>query len=175
MGEKPHPASLERAAAFDGALMAGRLTRFLHLETARAPDDGPPHEVASKGRFDERPRGNPAQEQRLAEEQQRALGEMLARAVAERERARLGWWGMGVNPTPLGVRLLMGIESAAVRVGVGIGAGCAFVAAIVVAAGARSRSRLQFGATLVAAVLAALFTPSSSRWRRRGWWWSDRY
>src|SRR5919199_5797382 len=47
-------------------------------------------------------------EQQLPE-QNRMLGEALAREIGERERARLGWWwwsGGLPDPTPIGVRLL---------------------------------------------------------------------
>src|ERR671937_482510 len=52
-------------------------------------------------------------------EQNRQLGEALAREIGERERARLGWWSSGSLPdaTPIGVRLLAMLPRQRARIG----------------------------------------------------------
>jgi hypothetical protein len=51
MVEDAHASSFLGAAPGGGALMAGRLTRFLNLERPHRPGEAPPHEVATKARF----------------------------------------------------------------------------------------------------------------------------
>ena len=112
-----------------------------------------------------------AQREQSLLQQNRMLGEALAREVGERERARLSWWSWGDwDPTPIGVRLLSLLPTLASRVFAGAAALAVFVGAVVTALSARGHPRLQ-GAAFVAAVLVLLlFTPNLPR-RRRGWWW----
>jgi hypothetical protein len=57
MVEEPDAARLGGAAARGGALMAGRLTRFLKVEQRHKAGEVPPHDVATKARFAGDPSG----------------------------------------------------------------------------------------------------------------------
>src|SRR5205807_1176749 len=68
-------------------------------------------------------------------QQNRMLGEALAREVGERERARLSWWWSGGlrDPTPIGVRLLGMLPTTRARIVAGAVAAASFVGAALVA------------------------------------------
>ena len=105
-------------------------------------------------------------------QQNRMLGEALAREVAQREQARLSWWASGTgadDATPIGVRLLSLLPGTQSRVIAGVAAALTFVAAVGVALSARGHPRLQIAGFVVGGVLALLFTPNVPR--RRRWWW----
>lgn len=102
----------------------------------------------------------------LSPDQQRLLGEALAREVGERERARLG-----LDPRlPLGLRLLQQIPDSNVRFAVAVAMVAVFFGGGVVAYVARRHTLLQAVGTVVAVALFALFTPGRSNRRR---WWDD--
>jgi hypothetical protein len=117
---------------------------------------------------------SPAVEQTRMErallEQNRLLGEALAREVGE--RARLSWWwrsGGLPDPTPIGMRLLGMLPSLRAKLIAGGVAAAAFLAAVVVAVEARGHPRMQGSAFVVAVLLLLVFTPNLPRYRR--WWW----
>jgi len=109
----------------------------------------------------------------LDADQQRRLGEQLAREVYEREHARLGWMDEGRGQegrreTP-GLRLLRLIPSTRLRLLVALclfGLGCFFAYSFVRADSLPGRlpSMLFFWAVI------ALFVPGRSPRRRRPWW-----
>ena len=98
-------------------------------------------------------------------DQQRLIGEVIARRVAEIEGARLGLDAR----TPLGLRLLQGIADPNVRFAVAMAMVVTFFGAGLVAFVAKNHPVLQTGAMVVAVALLVLFTPS----RRRGYRWWD--
>jgi hypothetical protein len=102
-------------------------------------------------------------------QQNRLLGEALAREVGERERARLSWWSGGPDPTPIGVRLLSMLPTTRARIVAGAVAAAAFVGAALLAFGARRHPLLQGTGFIVGLLLLVLFTPNVPRYRR--WWW----
>lgn len=120
------------------------------------------------------------QQKRLSEaellQQNRMLGEALAREVGERERERLfswGWgWGSGgyYDPTPIGIRLLSLLPSTQSRIIAGAVAVMTFIGAATAALGGRGHPRLQLAGFIVGGLLLVLFTPNMPR-RRRFWWW----
>ena len=108
-----------------------------------------------------------------ASKSQRALGETLARQVAEMEGSRLWWMRERVvnNATPIGFRLLNAIPSPGLRFGVGAGFVGVFAGALLVAFRYRHLDASVEGLALLAAFLvASLFLPNV---RRRGWWSDD--
>ena len=114
------------------------------------------------------------QESRTEQEllqQNRMLGEALAREVGERERARLSWWWSGGmrDPTPIGVRLLGLLPTPRTRIVAGAVAAASFVGAGLLAFGARGHPRLQMAGFVVGLLLLVLFSPNLPRYRR--WWW----
>ncbi len=106
-------------------------------------------------------------------EQNRMLGEALAREVAIREEARLSWWSSGTsgswNSTPIGVRLLSLLPSAQARIVAGVIAAATFVAAAAAALTARGHPRVQIAGFVVGTLLLVLFAPNTPR--RNRWWW----
>jgi hypothetical protein len=104
-------------------------------------------------------------------QQNRKLGEALAREVGERERARLSWWWSGGlrDPTPIGVRLLGMLPTTGARIVAGVVAAASFVGAALLAFGARGHPRLQITGFVVGLLLLVLFSPNLPRYRR--WWW----
>jgi hypothetical protein len=101
-------------------------------------------------------------------EQNRLLGEALAREVAERERGRLGWGASYGDSTPLGIRLLNLIEDPNLRFVAGLLMAGGFIASGLIAFTARHHPGVQTAAFVVAVALLILFTPN--RPRRRRWW-----
>jgi hypothetical protein len=101
-------------------------------------------------------------------EQNRKLGEALAREMGERERARLSWWSGANDMTPVGVRLLSLLPTTRARVLAGAVALATFFAAAITAFVARKHPMLQGAGFLVGLVLLVLFTPNV---RYRRWWW----
>jgi hypothetical protein len=113
------------------------------------------------------------QRQEEARDAQRALGETLARQVAESEGTRLGWMGGPAHFTPIGFRLLGAISSPGLRYGVAAGFVGLFAGALAVAFRYRHLDAGVEGCALLAAFLVlALFLPNTRR-RRRWWWDSD--
>ena len=116
------------------------------------------------------------QQKRLSEaelvQQNRMLGEALAREVGERERERLGGfsWGSGgySDATPIGIRLLSLLPSTQSRIIAGAGAAVTFIAAAGLALGGHGHPRLQLAGFIVGLLLLLLFTPNMPR--RRRWW-----
>ena len=106
-------------------------------------------------------------------QQNRLLGEALAREVGDRERARLSWWwwssGGLPDPTPIGVRLLSMLPTMRAQIVAGAIAAAAFVGAVVLAFEARGHPRLQGTGFVVGVLLLLLFSPNVPRYRR--WWW----
>ena len=106
-------------------------------------------------------------------QQNRRLGEALAREVAIREQARMSWWSSGVsgsyNATPIGVRLLSLLPSTRGRVIAGAIAAATFIASAGAALSARGHPRVQIGGFIVATLLLVLFAPNVPR--RNRWWW----
>jgi hypothetical protein len=100
-------------------------------------------------------------------EQNRKLGEALAREMGERERARLSWWSGANDLTPVGVRLLSLLPTTRARVLAGMVALATFLAAAVTAFVARKHPMLQGAGFVVGLVLLVLFTPNA---RYRRWW-----
>lgn len=130
-----------------------------------------------RGQMQEQKRSEQALEERQDEARntQRALGEALARQVAETEGTRLGWMQERSldDPTPLGVRLLSAISSPGLRIGVAAGLAGLFVGALAVAFRYRHADSAMEGVALLAAFLVlSLFMPNPRR-RRRPWWWGD--
>ena len=103
-------------------------------------------------------------------EQNRLLGESIAREVAEHERLRLGWSGM-YDSTPIGMRLLELIPNQNVRFGVAMGMVATFFGAGTLAYVERNHPVLQTVAIVIAVGLLVLFTPNRrrGRWRRSFW------
>ena len=106
-------------------------------------------------------------------QQNRLLGEALAREVGKREQARLSWWwwsnGGLPDPTPIGVRLLSMLPTTGARVVAGAVAAAAFVGAVVLGFEARGHPRLQGAGFIIGVLLLLMFTPNVPRYRR--WWW----
>jgi hypothetical protein len=104
-------------------------------------------------------------------QQNRMLGEALAREVGERERARMSWWWGGgyQDATPIGLRLLSLLPTTQGRVIAGGLAFVTFVGAVGLALSARGHPRLQGVGFVVGLLLLVLFTPNVPR--RRRWWW----
>lgn len=105
-------------------------------------------------------------------QQNRMLGEALAREVGERERARMSWWWWGSgyqDTTPIGLRLLSLLPTTQARIAAGAAAAVTFVAAVGLALSARGHPRLQGAGFVVGLLLLVLFTPNVPR--RRRWWW----
>src|SRR5207248_9015896 len=93
-------------------------------------------------------------------QQNRRLGEALAREVAERERTRLSWWSGAEDFTPVGMRLLSLFPTTRGRVLAGAVAVGAVLGGAVTAFVARKHPMLQ-GAGFVAGLLTvAPFTPN---------------
>jgi len=112
------------------------------------------------------------QTQRELLQQNRLLGEALAREVGERERARLSWWwssGGLPDATPIGFRLLSMLPTTRARIVAGAVAAGAFVGAALLAFGARRHPMLQGAGFVIGFLLLVLFTPNVPRYRR--WWW----
>lgn len=105
-------------------------------------------------------------------EQNRILGESIAREVAEHERLRLGWGlSSSYDSTPLGLKLLELIPDQNVRFAVAMGMVATFFGAGTVAYLARHHPVVQTVAIVVAVGLLVLFTPNRRRyWYRRGFW-----
>ena len=112
-----------------------------------------------------------AQERTRMEEsllqQNRKLGEALAREVGERERSRLSWWSSGDDLTPVGMRLLSLLPTTRARVLAGSMALATFFGAVITAFVARKHPMLQGAGFVVGLVLLVLFTPNT---RYRRWW-----
>ena len=102
------------------------------------------------------------------QEKNRALGEVLAREVMQRERARMSWWNAGDDATPLGVRLLSGLPDLRWRLCAGAAMVGVFVGSVITALTARGHPRLQGAAFIAAVFVVMLFTPNVPR--RRRWW-----
>jgi hypothetical protein len=103
-------------------------------------------------------------------EQNRRLGEALAREVGERERGRMSFWGNGSqDATPIGFRLLSLLPTTQSRIVAGALAAITFIAAAGAALSARGHPRLQGAGFIVGLLLLVLFTPNLPR--RRRWWW----
>ena len=103
-------------------------------------------------------------------EQNRRLGEALAREVGERERVRMSWWGNGSqDATPIGFRLLSLLPTTQSRIVAGALAAITFIAAAGAALSARGHPRLQGAGFIIGVLLLVLFTPNVPR--RRRWWW----
>ncbi len=102
-------------------------------------------------------------------EQNRLLGEALAREVAEREKMRMGMQDWSYSTAPIGMRLLELIANPNLRFAVAMGLVAAFLAAGTVAYVARNHPVLQTVCIVVAVGLAVLFTPNRGRYNRRFW------
>ncbi|MCA1825987.1 MAG: hypothetical protein LC689_03480 [Myxococcales bacterium] len=103
-------------------------------------------------------------------EQNRLLGESIAREVADHERLKMGWSASSYDSRPLGMRLLEMIPDANVRFGVAMAMVATFFGAGTLAYLARSHPVLQTAGIVVAVGLLVLFTPNrSGRWRRSFW------
>jgi hypothetical protein len=100
-------------------------------------------------------------------QQNRLLGEALAREVAERERTRLSWWNGADDFTPLGLRLLSLFPTTRGRVLAGVVAFGAFLGGAITAFLARKHPMLQGAGFVVALLMVVLFTPNT---RYRRWW-----
>ncbi|MGZ6142683.1 MAG: hypothetical protein ACXWLM_05060 [Myxococcales bacterium] len=104
-------------------------------------------------------------------EQNRLLGESLARAVAEREKLKMGQQDWSYSSEPIGMRLLELIGNPNVRFAVAMALVATFFAAGTMAYVARHHPVLQTVGIVVAVGLLVLFTPNRSRSNRR--WWDD--
>lgn len=100
-------------------------------------------------------------------DQQRLLGEAIARTVAEREGARF----RSDDRTPIGLRLLQGIGDPNVRFAVAMGMVVTFFGAGVAVYVAKGHTLVQAAGAIVAGALFVLFMPRSSR--RTSRWWDD--
>jgi len=110
----------------------------------------------------------PSPEQLL--EQNRMLGEALAREVGNRERTRLSWWESDYDPsTPIGVRLVSLLPTTRARVIAGAIVGAVFIGGAALAYGAPRHSPLRIAGFVLDVVLVILFSPNVPR--RRRWWW----
>lgn len=101
-------------------------------------------------------------------EQNRLLGEALAREVAEREQFKMGTSFSGYSTAPLGMRLLELIGNPNTRFAVAMAMVALFFAAGTVAYVAKNHPVAQTAGIVVAVALLVLFTPNRSR-RRRFW------
>jgi hypothetical protein len=103
-------------------------------------------------------------------QQNRMLGEALAREIGERERVRLGWGSTGFDDsTPIGVRLLSLLPTTSARVMAGLIIGGVFLGCAVLAYSGPRHSPLRIAGFVVDLVLVLLFSPNVPRYRR--WWW----
>ena len=109
-------------------------------------------------------------------QQNRMLGEALARSIGDRERTRLSWWSSGYgyddgysNFTPIGVRLLGMLPTTRARVIAGAIVAGLFIGAAGMAYGAPRHSPLRIAGFVMDVVLVLLFSPNVPRYRR--WWW----
>jgi hypothetical protein len=102
-------------------------------------------------------------------DQNRLLGESLARAVAEREKSRMSAADWSYSSTPIGMRLLGMIESSNTRFAVAMGMVAAFFISGTVAYVERNHPIVQTVAAVIAVGLLALFAPSGGRHRHRFW------
>ena len=106
-----------------------------------------------------------------AQDPRYALGEVLAREVADREEERLFWMTGGMSGVPFGVRAVMAMPPRwRWRVGVALAAWLTGTGLAALRTHHATAMWLFFG-TL--AVLLALFTPSRPRrfwWSSGGWW-----
>jgi hypothetical protein len=103
-------------------------------------------------------------------QQNRMLGEALAREIGDRERMRLGWWATGFDdPTPIGVRLLGLLPTTSARVTGGLIIGGVFLGCALLAYAGPRHSPLRIAGFVVDVVLVLLFSPNVPRYRR--WWW----
>ena len=100
-----------------------------------------------------------------AVDQQRLLGEAIARRMAETEGARLQL----DDRTPLGLRLLQEIADPNVRFAVAMGMVATFFGAGIVVYVAQGHTVVQAVGTIVAGALFILFMPRSSRRNSRFW------
>src|SRR5262249_43985292 len=97
-------------------------------------------------------------------EQNRILGEAVAREGAERGRVKMGWSASGSSDsTPLGLRLLEQIPNPNVRFGVAMAMVATFLGAGTLAYVERNHPVLQTVAIVVAVGLLVLFTPNRRR------------
>ncbi len=102
-----------------------------------------------------------------AVDQQRLLGEAIARRIAETEGARLRL----DDRTPLGLRLLQWIPDPNVRFAVAMGMVVTFFGAGIAVYVAKGHTLLQAVGAIVAGSLFVLFMPRSGS--RRSRWWDD--
>jgi hypothetical protein len=103
-------------------------------------------------------------------EQNRMLGEALAREIGERERARLSWWSTEYDPsTPIGVRLMSLLPSTRARVIAGLIVAGLFIGGAALAYAGPRQSPLRIAGFVLDVVLVILFSPNVPRYRR--WWW----
>ncbi|HTO95688.1 MAG TPA: hypothetical protein VMK66_01485 [Myxococcales bacterium] len=106
-------------------------------------------------------------------QQNRMLGEALAREVGQREWNRLSFlgWGSGgyYDPTPIGFRLLSLLPSLQAKIVAGALAVVTFIGAVTAALAGRGHPRVQGAGFVVGVLLLLLFTPNLPR--RRRWWW----
>jgi hypothetical protein len=100
-------------------------------------------------------------------QQNRLLGEALARQVAERERTRLSWWSGASDFTPVGLRLLSLLPTSRARVLAGAVAFGTFLGGAITAFVARKHPMLQGAGLVVALLMVVLFAPNT---RYRRWW-----
>jgi len=100
-------------------------------------------------------------------DQQRLLGEEIARRVAEREGSRLRLDAR----TPIGLLLLEEIRDSNLRFAVAMGMVVTFFGAGMVVYLAKGHTLVQAVGAVVAGALFLLFMPRSSR--RRSRWWND--
>ena len=103
----------------------------------------------------------------LAVDQQRLLGETLARRVAEREGSRLRIDAR----TPIGLQLLQEIRDPNLRFAVAMGMVVTFFGAGIVVYVAKGHTLVQAVGAIVAGALFVLFMPRSSS--RSSRWWND--
>ena len=154
------PLDTEEVRAWNQRLWAERRT-----QAAREVAERPSREVAQ-----------PTATQEALLQQNRMLGEALARSIGDRERTRLSWWSSGYryddgysNFTPIGVRLLGMLPTTRARVIAGAIVAGLFIGAAGLAYGGPRHSPLRIVGFVMDVVLVLLFSPNVPRYRR--WWW----